>query len=95
MTKGVDKKIDGGILRWFGHLERMENDWIVKRVYVGECACSHSVGTPRKRWIDTVKDCLKKRGLDIRQARKMGHDRSVWRGFVRGNACGVARGMIL
>ena len=45
-----------------------------------------------KEMIDTVKDCLKKRGLDVRQARRMVHDWSVWGGFVRGNAWGVAQG---
>ena len=73
----MDEKIDEGVLRWFGHVERMENDKIGKRVYVGECGGRCSAGRPRKRWIDTVKDCLKKRGLDIRQARRMVHDRSV------------------
>ena len=42
-------------------MERMENDRIAKRVYVRECAGSHSVVRLRKRGIDTVKDCLKKR----------------------------------
>ena len=37
VTKGVDEKIDEGVLRWFGHVERMENDRIAKRVYVGVC----------------------------------------------------------
>ena len=36
VTKGVDEKIDEGVLRWFGHVERMENDRIAKRVYLGE-----------------------------------------------------------
>ena len=71
----------------------MGNERIAKRVYVGECAGSHSVGRPRKRWIDTVKECLRKRGLDLRQARGMVHDRSVWWGFVRGNEWGLAREM--
>ena len=35
MTKGVDEKIDKGVLRWFGHVERMETDRIAKRVYIG------------------------------------------------------------
>ena len=83
-TKGVDEKIDEGVLRWLGHVERMENDRIAKRVYVGECAGSRSVGRPWKRWIDTVKDCLKKRGLDVRKARRMVHDRSVWRETLKG-----------
>ena len=47
--KGLDERIDEGILRWFGHVERMESDKIAKRVYVGECAGSRSVGRPRKR----------------------------------------------
>ena len=40
MTKGVDERIDEGVLRWFGHMERKKNDTIAKRVYVGECAGS-------------------------------------------------------
>ena len=28
--------------------------------YVGECAGIHSLGRLQKRWIDTVKDCLRK-----------------------------------
>ena len=56
MTKGVDRKIDEGVPRWLGHVERIENDRISKRVYAGECAGSRSEGRPRKRWIDTVKE---------------------------------------
>ena len=59
----------------------MENDRIAKRVYVGECASSRSVGRPRKGWTDTVKDCLKKRDLDLRQTWRMVHDRSIWWGL--------------
>ena len=39
----------------------MKNDRSAMRVYVGECAGSRSVERPWKRWIDIVKDCLKKR----------------------------------
>ena len=38
----------------------MENDRIAKRVYVVECTGSRSVGRPRKRWIDTVKNFKEK-----------------------------------
>ena len=93
MKKGLDERIGEGVLRWFGHVERIENDRIPKRVYVGESAGSRSVRRPRKRWIETVKECLKKRRLDVRQVRGMVQDRSEWRVFVRGNACSVARGM--
>ena len=60
VTKGVNERIDEGVLRWFGHVKRIN-----KRVYVGECASSRSLGRPRKRWIYTVEDCLRKRELDV------------------------------
>ena len=95
VKKGLDDKIDKGVLRWLGYVERMERDRIDKRFYLGECAGNLSVGRPRKRWTDSVKKCLKKRGLEVRQARRIVEDRSVWPGLVRGNgnAWGVARGM--
>ena len=49
VTKGVNERIDEGVLRWFSHVERMEKERIAKRVYVGKCAGSRSVGGPRKR----------------------------------------------
>ena len=52
----------------------MESDRIAKRVSVGGYAGTRSVGTPRKRWIDTVKGCLKKGSLDVRQTWRMLHD---------------------
>ena len=52
-------------------MEGVEWGMIAKRVYVGEFAGSRSASRPRKRWLNTVKECLKKRGLDVRQARRM------------------------
>ena len=43
ITKRVNERIDEGVFRWFDHVERMENDGIANRVYVGECT-----GRPRK-----------------------------------------------
>ena len=48
----------------------MERDRIAKRGYVGESAGSYSVGRPQKRGTDTMKECLRKRGLDVRQPRR-------------------------
>ena len=86
VKKGLDERINEGMLQWFGHVERMENDRTAKRVYIGECTGSCSVVKLRKRWIDMVKDCLRKRGLDVRQAGKMVQNRCEWWGFVRENA---------
>ena len=52
----LDEWLDKGVLRWFGHVERMEKDRITKRVYVGECAGSCSVSKPRHRWTEIGKN---------------------------------------
>ena len=42
--KGVvwsDERIDESVLRWFGHVERLKNDRIAKRVYVGQSDGCH------------------------------------------------------
>ena len=56
--KGLMKAGSGGYAMW--------RVWKViglpRESYVEECAGSHSVDGPWKRWIDTVKECLKKRG---------------------------------
>ena len=55
----INVRIDEGVLRWCGHVERMENDRIAKMIYVGECAHSHSVARPQRMWIEAMNDCLK------------------------------------
>ena len=49
----------------------MENDRIAVRVFVGECVGSHSTGQPSREGL-----FKEKRGLDVRQSRRMVHDRS-------------------
>ena len=48
MKKGLEERIDEDVLQWFIYVERMKNE--SKRVYVGECAGSHSVG---RQWIES------------------------------------------
>ena len=79
VKKNLDERIDEGVLRWFGYVERMERDRIAKRVYVGECAGSRSVGRPQKRWIDSVKERVKKS-----KQGEFVQDRSGWRRVCEG-----------
>ena len=50
-------------------MERIESDRTAKRVYVEECAGIRSL-------INTVKWCLRKKGLHVRQAKRMVQNRS-------------------
>ena len=38
------KGVDESVLHWFGHIERMKNDRIAKRMYIGVCVGSGLVG---------------------------------------------------
>ena len=40
VTKGVEERIDEGVLQWFGYVERMEKERIAKKVYEGESSGS-------------------------------------------------------
>ena len=73
-------------------MKRIQNDRIAKRVHVGECASSRSVGRLQERWIDNVKECLKKIGLDVSQPRRVMHDRNVWWGVSEGKCMGHCLG---
>ena len=87
--KGLMKVCSGGSAMWWRGWKGIR----LPTVYVSACAGSRSASRPWKRWIDTIKKCLRKRSLEVRQARRMVQDRSEWYGFVRGNALGIALGM--
>ena len=55
VAKGVDERIDKCVLHWFGHIERMRNNRIAKRIYVGESEGIRLVGRLQK-WIDCFKN---------------------------------------
>ena len=44
VTKGLDESFNKSVLRWFGNIERMENNRTTKTVHVGECTGSCSLG---------------------------------------------------
>ena len=48
-VKSLDERIHEHVLWCFSYVERMERYRIAKRVYVGECAGSHSVDRLQKR----------------------------------------------
>ena len=72
VKKGLDERIYEGMLRLFAHVERMERGITAKRVYVGEFAGNHSAGRPQKRWLDTVKECLKKERFGCQESKENG-----------------------
>ena len=76
--------MDQGVLRWFGHVERMGEERLVKRVYESDVRGVRPRGRPRACWMDEVKEALQRRGLGIQEAKECVQDRNEWRSICRG-----------
>ena len=76
-------RVDMNVLRWFGHVERMENGRLLKRVMNAKVNGRGARGRPRLGWMDGVKRALQDRGMDVREARERARDRNAWRVIVR------------
>ena len=56
-------KIKKGRFRWLGHVERMSEERVVKRLYQNTPEGSRSVGRRRLRWMDHVREDLRRMGV--------------------------------
>ena len=62
-------------LRWFGHVERKDDQQWVKKCMDFKVDGSASRSRPRKSWLECMNDDLQKYGLK----KEMAHNRTVWR----------------
>jgi hypothetical protein len=63
-------------LEWAGHVVRMDDERMVKRVFLGDPGGRRKPRRPRLRWLDCVEDDLKT--LGVRRWRKMAKDCEEW-----------------
>ena len=56
------------VLRWFGHVERMDNERLLKKVINAKGDGRSDRGRPRFVWMDGVKRALNDRRMDAREA---------------------------
>jgi hypothetical protein len=71
-------------LRWFGHVERMEENRVPKRVLYMNLGATRLRGRPRNRWQDEVREDGRIVGGEGWQEK--GHNRQEWK-----NVLGMAR----
>jgi len=83
LNKGenIVKWINGQRVSWLGHLERMEEDRMPKKIFTQELEGTRSIfSPPRKRWREDVERDLQV--LGVRRWRGLVMDRDKWRGIV-------------
>ena len=68
-------------LRWLGHVERMSEERVVKRLYQNTPEGSRSVGRPRLRWMNNVREDLRRMGVTNWRIRA--HRRDDWKMVVK------------
>ena len=85
MSKGgnIVKWIKGQRISWLGHLERMEEDRMHKKIFTEELEGTRRRGRPRPRkgWREEIERDLQV--LGVRRWRELVIDREKWRGIVR------------
>ena len=73
--------INGQRISWLGHLERMEEDRMPKKIFTQELVGTRRRGRPRKEQREKVERNLQV--LGVRRWRELVIDREKWRGIVR------------
>jgi hypothetical protein len=68
-------------LRWVGHVERMSEDRVIKKLYMSKPEGRRSVGRPKIRWLDDVGEDLRKMRISVRRGK--GWRRDEWRSVLR------------
>ena len=91
ISKGenIVKWIKGKRISWLGHLERMEEDRMPKKIFGQELEGTRRRGRPRKGWKEEVERDFQV--LGVRRWRELVADRKKWKDIVRQTKahCGV------
>ena len=85
VRKELADRVDMNVLRWFGHVERMDNERLLKRVMNAEVDGQRTRGRPRAGWMDGVKKALNKKSMNVTEARERARNRNEWRAIVNQN----------
>ena len=83
---GIERELasraDQRVLRWFGHVERMDEYRMARKMLMAEVSRERERGRPRLGWMDGVQVALGNRGMTVEEARQCAKDRKVWRALV-------------
>ena len=74
----LSERMDRRVLSWYGHIERMDDDRLTKRIYK-----ANARGRPKMAWMDGVKRAVEKKGVNVDRAKELACDRSEWRAFAK------------
>ena len=82
MRAGIERELasraDRRVLRWLGHVERMDEYCMARMVLMADVSGERVRGRQRLGWMDGVKATLGNRGMMVEAARKIRKSREPW-----------------
>ena len=82
IERELASRVDQRVLRWFGHVERIDEYRMARRVLMAEVSGRRVRGRPRLCWMDCVKVALGNRGMMVEAARQCAKERKEWQALV-------------
>ena len=80
--KPISGKIERNQLRWYGHVNRMDETRKPKQYMQARPEGRKQRGRQRVTYLDTVERIGMRRGKSLRELEKMTRDRKVWKTFI-------------
>jgi hypothetical protein len=80
-TQPLQNKREQAQLRWFGHLNRMDEERLTKQVWEERTeglGKKRPRGRPRRTWKDNIQELLIKKNIMWKEAKKLSKDRTAW-----------------
>ena len=82
IERELTSRADQRVLRWFGHVERMDEYRMARSLLMAEVSGGRVRRRPRLRWMDDVKVALGNRGMTVEAARQCAKDQKEWSALV-------------
>jgi hypothetical protein len=75
----IQEYVERSQLRWYGHVNRMDDKRIVKRVREARETGKRPRGRPRKRWKEGLQEVTRKKGVTWKEVKRTVKDREKWK----------------
>ena len=67
--KRLEEGVDARLLRWFGHMERIDVKRLAKKVWKAEVSGRRPRGRSKFGWMDGMKQTLGRRDMSVEETR--------------------------
>ena len=83
--KPINDQIATSQLKWYGHVKRMEDRRIPRRIMETRTEGKRARGRPRTSWIDSITSAGKKRNKTLVEMDRLVRNRKEWKSFTERN----------